>query len=104
MDKPLARYADDQDMNEYLRAKDYEKEDPMFKYIKKEKQKQTGPRIVFPAYNGPAAPPNRFKISPGYRWDGVDRSNGFELKLLSRENAQMATAEERYKYEYPHDV
>lgn len=76
----------------------------MFKYIKKKKHKQSGPRVVYPSYQGPAPPPNRFGIPPGYRWDGVDRSNGFESKLLSRENAQMATAEERYKYEYSHDI
>ncbi|XP_076781146.1 BUD13 homolog isoform X2 [Arvicanthis niloticus] len=71
MQKPLARYIDDEDLDRMLREQEREG-DPMAKFIKKNKAKENKNKKERPRYNGPAPPPNRFNIWPGYRWDGVD--------------------------------
>ena len=50
-----------------------------------------------PTYQGPWAP-NRFAIPPGYRWDGVDRGNGFEREWFERRNLKVAREKEAYAW------
>ncbi|ROW09563.1 hypothetical protein VMCG_02301 [Cytospora schulzeri] len=93
----LARTADDEEMNEELRGQQ-RWNDPMAKFLGEEDRgggdarqgsgsggkagKKSSRR---PVYKG-AAPPNRYGIRPGYRWDGVDRSNGFEAERFKAIN------------------
>lgn len=97
--KPLARYESDKDLDNYLR--DQERiEDPMLEYMrkkKKERQKEQGALTEIPKYEG-SFPENRFGIHPGCRWDGVDRSNGFEKKWFDVQNEKRALQEEAYLY------
>jgi len=67
-------------------------DDPMAKYIAK-KSKQPTKRL----YQG-YCPPNRFDIRPGYRWDGVDRSNGFEANIYLKSNEASARADQQLKW------
>ncbi|XP_058519863.1 BUD13 homolog [Ochotona princeps] len=97
MQKPLARYIDDEDLDRMLREQEREG-DPMANFIKKSKAKENKNKKVRPRYNGPAPPPNRFNIWPGYRWDGVDRSNGFEQKRFARLASKKAVEELAYKW------
>ncbi|KAL1781654.1 BUD13-like [Sigmodon hispidus] len=97
MQKPLARYIDDEDLDRMLREQEREG-DPMANFIKKNKAKESKHKKVRPRYSGPAPPPNRFNIWPGYRWDGVDRSNGFEQKRFARLASKKAVEELAYKW------
>lgn len=98
MSKPLARTADDEDLQGYL--KDQERiDDPMLQYMrnkKKEADKKKGIQEK-PTYQG-AFPENRYGIEPGYRWDGVDRSNGYEKKYFDMISSKKAVEEEAYRY------
>lgn len=50
-----------------------------------------------PVYKGPWKP-NRFMIQPGYRWDGVDRSNGYEDQFLLHQNKNKSLAAEAHAW------
>jgi hypothetical protein len=79
--KPVSRRADDEDLERQLRS-ELREGDPMAAFMsasETDSRTKTGK----PRYRGPPAPPNRFGIAPGYRWDGVDRSSGFEERWLT---------------------
>lgn len=95
--KGVARHADDEDMNAELKAQS-RWGDTMADFVGKSdgggggsgamvktggSKKKTKDRR--PLYQG-AAPPNRYGIKPGYRWDGVDRGNGFETERFKAIN------------------
>ena len=92
----LARHADDEEMNSELKAQ-VRWGDTMAVFVKP-KDSTGGSGGVGglggkggrgmkgrPVYKGAWAP-NRYQIPPGYRWDGVDRSNGFETERFKAIN------------------
>ena len=94
----VARHADDKEMNEQLRERE-RWDDPAAGFLtkkKKEKKSITGK----PVYQG-AAPPNRYGIKPGHRWDGVDRGNGFEKQYFKAMNKRRD--EENLQYAWQMD-
>lgn len=92
---PCHRYADDVEMNEEMKDQD-RWNDPAASFLTTTKKKSKGPRR--PQYTGPPPPPNRFGIAPGYRWDGVDRSNGFERQLMQSGNSRRVRDAEAYAW------
>jgi pre-mRNA-splicing factor CWC26 len=78
----VARYADDVEMNDELKEKE-RWNDPAAGFISKKKK---GKSITGrPLYQG-SAPPNRYGIRPGHKWDGVDRGTGFESEWFKARN------------------
>ena len=89
----FSRYADDVEMNETLKERTHW-DDPLKHKLTATKKKKDAK----PAYQGPPGPPNRFHIPPGHRWDGVDRSNGFESKWFRAQARRQHLAAEEYKW------
>ncbi|CCH46555.1 hypothetical protein BN7_6148 [Wickerhamomyces ciferrii] len=78
----MTRHADDQELNEKLKIKEHE-DDPLLSFHPTKSKKyvsRTGRKL----YKG-GFPENRFGIVPGWRWDGVDRSNGFEKSWFKKQ-------------------
>ncbi|KAK4181849.1 putative Pre-mRNA-splicing factor cwc-26 [Triangularia setosa] len=85
----LARGKDDEEINREQREEG-RWNDPMAQFLEDKDKGGAGKKKRGnkgrPAYNGPAEP-NRYGIRPGYRWDGVDRGNGWErerFRILNR--------------------
>ncbi|KAI5866473.1 Pre-mRNA-splicing factor of RES complex-domain-containing protein [Durotheca rogersii] len=95
---PVARHADDAEINREMRDQ-VRWGDTMAQFIggggggggegkgkaEKGKGKKKDQEKGRPIYQGAWAP-NRYQIRPGYRWDGVDRSNGFEAERFKAIN------------------
>ncbi|KAF7989854.1 hypothetical protein HCN44_008528 [Aphidius gifuensis] len=96
INKPMAKYADDADLDAHQRNILHAK-DPMLEYVKEKQIKEGKRQPDKPTFQG-SYMPNRFGIRPGCRWDGVDRSNGYEKRWFNARNARTAVEEEAYKW------
>ncbi|MCJ1306639.1 Pre-mRNA-splicing factor cwc26 [Agyrium rufum] len=110
----VARYADDEGLNEELRARE-RWDDPMAGMLSRGREKGAdgdgaGGGVVGESggggvkgggkqsYKGAAAP-NRYGIRPGYRWDGVDRGNGFEGEWFKARNRKKDIRDLEYQWQ-----
>jgi pre-mRNA-splicing factor CWC26 len=101
---PFARRADDEELDAILRSRT-RWGDPMeaLRRARKEQASAEGEgdaatpsRVERPMYKG-APWPNRYNILPGYRWDGRDRSNGWEARRFLLINQRKAAAADAFK-------
>jgi pre-mRNA-splicing factor CWC26 len=102
--EPFARTIEDPRL-EAMKKNELRDGDPMAEYFrtKKSKTDSTSKNNKTnipnkPQYNGPGMIPNRFGIKPGYRWDAIDRGNGFEKKLLVMMSDKKSFKEDEYKW------
>ena len=92
---PVARFADDEALNDELKEQQ-RWDDPARAFLR---AKSTGKSVSGkPLYAGPAMP-NRYGIRPGYRWDGVDRGNGFEREYFVARNRRKDLQELEYAWQ-----
>jgi pre-mRNA-splicing factor CWC26 len=95
----LARHVGDSRLEAQLKS-EMRMDDPMAKYMAKKimAEEDAAGVVRKKVYRGPPGPPNRYGIKPGYRWDGVDRGNGFEAKVLAKFAGRGLRAEQSYKW------
>ncbi|KAH8996705.1 Pre-mRNA-splicing factor of RES complex-domain-containing protein [Lactarius akahatsu] len=89
----FARYVDDEELNRAQKERE-RWNDPAAAFMTKQRKKG----VRKPEYTGPPPPPNRFGIKPGYRWDGVDRGNGFENKYFQKQNERRRTGAQSHEW------
>jgi pre-mRNA-splicing factor CWC26 len=101
---PFARTRDDARLNELQKEK-VRWDDPARNFAAAAKSEASGgssqtakERVPQKAPYGGYCPPNRFGIRPGHRWDGVDRSNGFEGDWFKAQAKKAARVEVAYKW------
>lgn len=96
--QPFARSIQD-DTLERLKKETIRAGDPMAAYAQKKKAQTriSVQQSERPVYKGPAPKPNRYCICPGYRWDGVDRGNGFEDKVLAKQYSSQRRKDDAYR-------
>lgn len=95
--RPLEQHKNDEVRNKELKNRS-RPDDPMAAYLSSTNTNTTNTKSSspddathaavydtgkLPTYKGPYAA-NRFNIAPGIKWDGVDRSNGFETRWINR--------------------
>lgn len=110
LESGFARGRDDARLNAALAERD-RWGDPMLDMVKTKKKKRAdaerkaaaqqteGPRRLVPRPMYEGTPwPNRFGILPGYRWDGVDRSNKWEERLFRHGAEKKAMEVEAYRW------
>ena len=115
----LGRSAEDEELNEAQRQ-ELRWDDPMAGYIAKQKAERDadgdaegggkskghgrgaeggeGGGVKKRVYLG-AAPPNRYGIKPGWRWDGVDRGNGFEKEWFQARGKKTRMEDLSYQWQ-----
>jgi pre-mRNA-splicing factor CWC26 len=112
----LGRSADDEVMNEELKGV-VRWDDPMAQYMaEKSAEERAAAAATRPrsgrdggdsgvqkqrkkVYTGPPAAPNRYGILPGWRWDGVDRGNGFEKEWFQARSKKGRMEDLSYQWQ-----
>lgn len=91
----VARYADDKELNAELKEEERWNDPAAGFLVQKKKGRSVTGR---PLYAG-AAPPNRYGIRPGHKWDGVDRGGGFESEWFKARNRQKSLKDLDYAWQ-----